>query len=666
MPQAKFDRIVSCSSEDPAYPSKNLLLGRKWRSKEAGEEKETVIIQLSEPYNITGIDIGNESSAFVEVLVSRTSSPDDFKVLLVMSSFMTPMDARAEANKNRVRMFARDSLSDPERKEKWDRIKVVCTQPFNKHMQYGLSFIKLHTSDSKEEPTRNPNTPVKALGRFTLKDEEESDFSLGSFFSRRKDLQASPSPAPAPLTGAAAVRDASSPANLAQQKPPLKRKGSDDLTDSQKKKKGRPKKDDPDTSTYKDTNDDVTDSQKKKKDKPKKDEDTEAKPGKNKSPSKEKPKKDLDDSNENSPKLNIVKKKPVSTDQPKHRAATDIASTSKASQNSQKASNEKRSHITYKPFAKLLEDVEIVISGYQNPGRAHIRDKALAMGSKYCGDWRSSSTHLICAFTNTPKLQQLQSQGVNAIVVSRDWVDDCYSERKKLPWRSYALLDKDKRNSGGTPEPEVWELIPGMDINHDSPLPPVSRRNNIATQDTRLKSDSEDSEDEIQRIKAKQNMQKKKVEERKNKDLNGSISKNNKRSIGSDSSDSEDEIKRVKAKQDLKKKQLDDESKKTKDLKGKTSDDAYNCSTDADSEEEAKIRLAEWSKAQMNKSPLDDLPPLADFFKDKTFFLSTELPEKERQSLCRYIVAFGGDLLESEDKPAHFIISRFKIGLCDS
>lgn len=109
---------------------------------------------------------------------------------------MTPMDARAETNRNRVRLFAHDSLSDPERKEKWDRIKIVCTQPFNKHMQYGLSFIVLHCSESKED-VRTPL--VSTLGRFTLKDEEDSDFSAGSFFSRRKDLQASPSPAP--LTG---------------------------------------------------------------------------------------------------------------------------------------------------------------------------------------------------------------------------------------------------------------------------------------------------------------------------------------------------------------------------------------------------------------------------------------------------------------------------------
>lgn len=114
----------------------------------------------------------------------------------MMSSLMTPMDARSETNKNRVRMFSHDTLSEPERNEKWDRIKVVCSQPFNKHMQYGLSFIVLHSSDSKVESAVAPKSPNKTLGRFALKDEEESNFSLGSFFSRRKDLLASPPPAP--------------------------------------------------------------------------------------------------------------------------------------------------------------------------------------------------------------------------------------------------------------------------------------------------------------------------------------------------------------------------------------------------------------------------------------------------------------------------------------
>lgn len=63
----------------------------------------------------------------------------------------------------------------------------------------------------------------------------------------------------------------------------------------------------------------------------------------------------------------------------------------------------------------------------------------------------------------------------------------------------YATDKNERKDASGAPEPEVWELLPDLDRNNDSSLPPVSRRNDIAAQDTRLKSDSDDSEDEIER-----------------------------------------------------------------------------------------------------------------------------------------------------------------------
>ena len=59
------------------------------------------------------------------------------------------------------------------------------------------------------------------------------------------------------------------------------------------------------------------------------------------------------------------------------------------------------------PFHEVLKGVSFVLSGYQNPLRGTIRDKALAMGAKYKPDWDKDSTHLICAFSNTPKYTQV-------------------------------------------------------------------------------------------------------------------------------------------------------------------------------------------------------------------------------------------------------------------
>ncbi|KAK3912129.1 DNA repair protein XRCC1 [Frankliniella fusca] len=603
MPPIKFERVVSCSSEDPAYPSKNLLLGRdfnrKWKCKEAGEGSATIILQLSQPYLITGVDIGNESSAFVEVLVSRTSTPDDYEVLLGMSSFMSPMDAKNEDsnNRHRVRMFTADNLTESVRKEKWDRIKVVCTQPFNRHIQYGLSFIVLHTTEAKQES--RSTSPNKALGRFILKDEEETDISIGSFFSRRKDLQATP-PSPIQAKGAAAVRDAGSPAAI-EEKKTAKRKGSGDSTDSQKKKRGRPTLS-PDSSK---TNGSphLVDQKTKRDNHAKKDK------------SNDKGKTNVGTSDSPDPKI-------------RSKALTGTAGSSNSAgesfskdQSTLKKIGGTKRNVTFKPFNKLFEGVGIVISGYENPGRSQFRDKALAMGATYSQNWNNStSTHLICAFTSTPKYREVKGK---AIIVTREWIDDCFRERKKLSWQRYALDKNDQKDANSSSEPEVWELIPDMSPPDGSPLPPASRRNNIAIQDTRVGSESEDSEDEIERIRAKQNQKQ--------------------------------------GKHDKDRKNVTNETYFKTPEKNKTEhkNDEYNCSTDIDSDEETEARLNEWSKDQ-NKRLKDGLPPLPDFFHGKTFFLASDLIESDKNSLKRYILAYGGEILKSENDSVNYIITNNK------
>ena len=54
---------------------------------------------------------------------------------------------RNEEMTSRVRIFSADKLSAEAREKKWDRVKVVCTQPFNSRVKYGLSFLKLNEKD---------------------------------------------------------------------------------------------------------------------------------------------------------------------------------------------------------------------------------------------------------------------------------------------------------------------------------------------------------------------------------------------------------------------------------------------------------------------------------------------------------------------------------------
>lgn len=46
-------------------------------------------------------------------------------------------------------------------------------------------------------------------------------------------------------------------------------------------------------------------------------------------------------------------------------------------------------------------------------------------------------------------------------IVTKNWVNECYSRRKRIPWRRYALDKSDK--NGNESEEEIDELIDEID-----------------------------------------------------------------------------------------------------------------------------------------------------------------------------------------------------------
>ncbi|KAH0808118.1 hypothetical protein GEV33_014663 [Tenebrio molitor] len=421
MPKIKVDHVVSFSSEDPVHVANNVVSNdpaKKWKCRESGERSATIVLQLEKACVISGIDIGNENSAYIEVLVTRSGTTDEYKVLLVMSSFMSPLEARQSSNINKVRMFRQDQLSKPECEQKWDRVKIVCTQPFNRHVQYGLSFITFHTPADKV----NGAAVQATIGKFALRPESPDDLSTGSLFARRTEYQKEP------LSVAAAIREASSSASPAT-KPRLKINNTsqkrDDSSDSEVKKalpRNRNEllynKDEEEPNEKIDTiiekkQNDIKDKKAKEEQKAKR----------NASP------------------------KPQTSGESNKRKHESVLSTSP----SKKAKTvEKRK----KPFSELLRGVTLVISGIQNPDRANLRTMALAMGAKYKPDWENSCTHLICAFTNTPKFNQVKGKGK---IVKRNWIEECHTQRKRLPWRRFCLDKNDSKKPES--EDEIWEEI---------------------------------------------------------------------------------------------------------------------------------------------------------------------------------------------------------------
>ncbi|KAE9588041.1 hypothetical protein Lal_00003223 [Lupinus albus] len=123
--------------------------------------------------------------------------------------------------------------------------------------------------------------------------------------------------------------------------------------------------------------------------------------------------------------------------------------------------------INSKSINKLLDGVVFVLSGFVNPERGMLRSQALEMGAEYQPDWNSDCTLLVCAFSNTPKFRQVQA-GCGTIV-SKDWIVECYTQRKLVEIESY-LMHAGKPWRKGNTSHEVSEdkksSIPKKSLKH--------------------------------------------------------------------------------------------------------------------------------------------------------------------------------------------------------
>uniref|UniRef100_A0A3B4BAX7 DNA repair protein XRCC1 n=1 Tax=Periophthalmus magnuspinnatus TaxID=409849 RepID=A0A3B4BAX7_9GOBI len=398
MPEIKLKHVVSCSTEDTTHKADNLLSSdtyRKWKAAKPGEKQTSVIIQFEKEEQVHSIDIGNEGSAFIEVLVGNSSASrdQDYEVLLVTSSFMSPTESRNGTNLNRVRFFGPGQLQKSTAQEKWDRVKIVCTQPYSKNIAYGLAFVKFHSPPDKNDPPPTSSPKLTKLGQFRLKDESPSAGSSlqpGSLFSAAKssgELKASPQKER--LSYAAAALKTSGSSHSASQAP-VKRKF--EFSQERQSAPGPP-------------------------------------PAKKTSPM-------------GSPEIKATT--------PKHKASpisTPISPAPKPSEKKreslskpevkpkvQKAKGQSSQQV---PFNRIMEGVVFVLSGFQNPFRGELREKALEMGAKYRPDWTPDATHLICAFANTPKYSQVKAAG--GIIVRKEWVMDCHKRKQNISFKRYLM-----------------------------------------------------------------------------------------------------------------------------------------------------------------------------------------------------------------------------------
>ena len=127
---------------------------------------------------------GNFGSAFIEVRVGNSDS-GDYVTLLPQSTLRTVVESKGGRNKTKTISYKKDRLSATAVSQKWNRIQIICTQPFNHTEQFGLQYIALYSDISTNDMRTHqflspPHTPKLLLSPPTPSTPSHSNH-LGKF-----------------------------------------------------------------------------------------------------------------------------------------------------------------------------------------------------------------------------------------------------------------------------------------------------------------------------------------------------------------------------------------------------------------------------------------------------------------------------------------------------
>ncbi|KAL0828796.1 hypothetical protein ABMA28_003709 [Loxostege sticticalis] len=468
MPRVKIDYVVSFSSEDPENPASNLLAWevskKRWLCAK-GEPSCSVVLQLPRAVKISAVQVGAHHAALVEVLVGRSEKPNEpFQVLVPSCIFLTPAESRKNTGAERVRSFSAEQLSAA-RDQRWDRVRVVCSQPYNKHCKYGLNFVHISEPEGSTSATAPAATaaPVPAaapapaiapavsalLGDAGSSSDDE--FRPGELFAKHKSPGTADTGAQIRQATSQALKNISDSATKLVKTPISKQAKRQAHTDEPCSSRGSRQRDD---LMYTDDDDrphakidhivqrhkDERSKEEAKKPTEKKHDRKTSNDTKDKKEESQKTSQSDKhrDKNERTPK-DDRKNRP----DPVSRVSKDEPSTSSSrdkSEKDRKRSRDDRPQKAGGDFNSILKGVTFALSGYVNPRRANVRDKAIEMGARCERDWNQQCNYLICAFPNTPKLKQVRGGpgGATVPVARAEWVEECYRLRRRLPWRWYA------------------------------------------------------------------------------------------------------------------------------------------------------------------------------------------------------------------------------------
>ncbi|NWT83234.1 XRCC1 protein, partial [Lanius ludovicianus] len=179
MAPVKISYVVSFSSQDPKYPAENLLSEdgiRPWLGCPKEHRRQlSVELQLERASPIGYVDVGNYGSAFLQIEVGRSSWPCDqpYLTLVPTVALMTPADSKLDQNRCGVRMFKEADFPELTVGQKWDRVRLTCSQPFSPCSRFGLSFIRLRTPQEQEPEPPQPSLDAVGVSLTPMRSREE-------------------------------------------------------------------------------------------------------------------------------------------------------------------------------------------------------------------------------------------------------------------------------------------------------------------------------------------------------------------------------------------------------------------------------------------------------------------------------------------------------------
>ncbi|EDQ84941.1 uncharacterized protein MONBRDRAFT_29749 [Monosiga brevicollis MX1] len=414
----KVQHVINASPSAQGFPPEHVLdsdPGRVWKG--LAGVTNWVELQLDRAVVIETLDVGNYGSAMLEVKVRNSGASDSTWANLCPVELVLPPSASKSWDASQLQnvlFFGQSKINQQARQQRWDQLRLVCKQPYNKTEPFGLTFVRVHEAGASAATAASPaasaspkapskpasatTTPTKptlkregTFGMFKLKS-QPSTTSPPNSIERMRSLTASSSKADRALSEAA--ENARLAAEARQQAAEERRVREAAEHAAHSLPTTIPQQ--PTTSSWVST---------------------------------------------------AVSRTPPAASTPQRTAPKPSAAAPPPKRS-------KPAPTAPPPYRDILKGVRFTLSGYQNPRRGQLRDLALGMGAQYAAQWDSRCTHSISAFEQTPKNTQARRDG--GIIVSKDWLESC--DRAKRRVQEYRFMyPSDQALQGGDPDDSAEE-----------------------------------------------------------------------------------------------------------------------------------------------------------------------------------------------------------------